>query len=430
MKVLLIGNGSREHAIAWKLRQSPSVTGLFVAPGNAGTAQIAQNVPISTTDFDKLMAFVRDNAIEFTVVGPEIPLAEGIVDRFQEAGLLIFGPTQGAARIESSKVFAKELMQANDVPTGEAKTFSSYDDARAYAETCPIPTVIKADGLAAGKGVIIANTREEAIEALRRTMEEKQFGDSGNQILIEEFLEGQEVSVFAFVDGEYVSPMVAACDYKRVGDGDVGPNTGGIGSYSPPQSASWNDALEAQVRSEIMEPIAKALVANGMPYKGVLFLGLILTKSGPKVIEFNCRLGDPETQVLMPRLNSDLAEIMLATACGKLEGMAIQWDQQACVGVVIASGGYPESYQTGHSITGLDNLTEEITVFHAGTKLAQTENPDSPGIVTDGGRVLTVTAMGQDISEARQKVYEQIDRIKFQDSFYRRDIANLKDVGK
>ena len=418
MKTLVIGNGAREHAIAWKLKQSKLVKELLVAPGNAGTAQIAENVPIAATDIEALLDFAGNNGIGLTVVGPEAPLADGIVDRFQADGLLVFGPTQAAARIESSKVFAKDLMLAEGVPTGQARVFTSYGDAKAYAGTCPIPTVIKADGLAAGKGVIVCETRLEALTALKEIMNDRQFGNAGDSVLIEEYLQGQEVSVFAFVDGEYVSPMAAACDYKRVGDGDVGPNTGGMGSFSPPRRAHWDCEIEEQVRNEIMEPVARAMVRMGCPYSGVLYLGLMLTEDGPKVIEFNCRFGDPETQVVLPRLKTDLAQVMLATAEGKLRGLDISWSNEAFVGVVVASGGYPESYKTGYAIQGLDSVDPGVTIFQAGTRLS-----DNGEIVTDGGRVLTAAASGTTLADARRKVYENLDRIRFQDSFYRTDIA-------
>ncbi|MDA0770324.1 MAG: phosphoribosylamine--glycine ligase [SAR202 cluster bacterium Casp-Chloro-G4] len=418
MKTLVIGNGAREHAITWKLQQSDLVSELLVAPGNAGTAQIAENVPIAATDIDGLLDYVKNTSVEFTVVGPEGPLANGIVDRFQAAGLLVFGPTQSAARIESSKVFSKDLMLAEGVPTGQARTFSSYEDAKGYIETCPLPTVIKADGLAAGKGVIVAETRQDALTALKEIMDDRQFGEAGDSVLIEEYLQGQEVSVFAFVDGDYVSPMAAACDYKRVGDGNVGPNTGGMGSFSPPRQDHWNCEVEAQVRREIMEPVAKAMVRLGCPYSGVLYLGIMLTQDGLKVIEFNCRLGDPETQVVLPRLRTDLAQIMLATAKGELRGLDIIWSDDAYVGVVMASGGYPDSYKTGHAIKGLDGLEPGVTIFQAGTRLSS-----GGEVVTDGGRVLTATAAGKSLADARRKVYDNLHNIHFQDSFYRTDIA-------
>ena len=344
MNILVVGNGAREHAITWKLSQSPSVGNLFVAPGNAGTHFIASNVPIPSDDIPALIDFASDNSIDLTVIGPEAPLADGIVDSFTDAGLLAFGPSQAAARIESSKAFAKTLMNDNAVPTAASESFTDFEAARAHLDTCPIPIVVKADGLAAGKGVTVAQTREQAQQAIRESMLDRAFGDASDCVLIEECMEGREVSVFAFVDGTYVSPMVAACDYKRVGDGDTGPNTGGMGSFSPPLPHHWNADMEAHVRATIMEPIAQGLVNIGAPYRGILYLGMMLTKEGPKVLEFNCRLGDPETQVILPRLKSDLAEIFLATARGELQDMQIEWNDRACVGVVAASGGYPAAY--------------------------------------------------------------------------------------
>ena len=414
-----MGSGGREHAITWKLAQSPQVTDLLAAPGNAGTAQVACNVPTGADDIDGLLRFARENAVDLTVVGPEAALAGGIADRFHDAGLPLLGPTQEAARIESSKTFAKELMLSAGVPTAAAKSFTSFREAADYVQRSPLPIVVKADGLAAGKGVVVAQTSREAVDALRQRMEERAFGPAGDRVLVEECMEGQELSVFAFVDGDYVSPMVAACDYKRVGDGDVGPNTGGIGSFSPPRF--WTDDLERRVRLEIMEPVANALERRGSPYQGVLYAGLMLTDQGPKVVEFNCRLGDPEAQVILPRLKTDLAEVMMGTAQGRLAGMPVEWGEQACVGVVVASGGYPGEYATGYPIDGLDELEEDILVFHAGTKAVGSDPP--PGVVTHGGRVLTVTATGETLEQARSKVYANIGRVRFKDSFYRKDIA-------
>ena len=417
MNVLVVGNGAREHAIAWKLSQSPSVGRIYVAPGNAGTHSIATNVPIGAEDIAALIDFTSDNAIDLTVVGPEAPLAAGIVDSFTASGLLAFGPTQAAARIEGSKSFAKTLMADCYIPTAASETFTDFEEASAYLDTCPIPIVVKADGLAAGKGVTVAQTREDARAALRESMLDRQFGDAGDCMVIEEFMEGQEVSVFAFADGEYVSPMVAACDYKRVGDGDTGPNTGGMGSFSPPLPHHWNADMEALVRTRIMEPVTKALAEIGSPYRGVLYLGMMLTEEGPKVVEFNCRFGDPETQVILPRLKSDLAEILHATAHGELEDVRIEWDDRACVGVVAASGGYPASYATGYPISGITDVDYDVTVFHAGTKRVD----DST--LTDGGRVLTVSALADTLDHARIRAYESIKRISFKDGFYRSDIA-------
>ena len=418
MRVLVIGGGSREHAIAWALGRSAVVGEVIVAPGNAGTQGIAQNAPIAAEDVDGLLAFALEKGVDFTVVGPEAPLALGIVDRFQQAGAPIFGPTQAAARIESSKAFAKRLMADNGVPTAAFQAFTDYAAACAYVERSATPLVVKADGLAAGKGVTVANTKSDALAALNAAMVERQFGDAGNCVIVEECMQGQEVSVFAFVDGGYVSPMVAACDYKRVGDGDTGPNTGGMGSYSPPAPQHWNSDTEAQVRRRIMQPVANGLAAQGCPYRGVLYLGMMLTEDGPKALEFNCRLGDPETQVILPRLKTDLAQIMLAAARGELADMPIDWDDRACVGVVMASAGYPGAYATGYPISGLDDVSEPAIVFHAGTR--QSDGGDT---LTNGGRALTVAALGDTLSDARTAAYANIARIRFEGAFYRKDIA-------
>lgn len=419
MRVLVIGSGSREHAIAWAHGRGASVSEVIVAPGNAGTRGIARNAPIAAEDVDALLAFALQNDVDFTVVGPEAPLALGIVDRFQQAGAPIFGPTKAAARIESSKAFAKRLMADNGVPTAAFQAFTDYDAAREYVERSAMPLVVKADGLAAGKGVTVASAKPEALAALHAAMVERQFGDAGDCVIVEERLQGQEVSVFAFVDGGYVSPMVAACDYKRVGDGDVGPNTGGMGSYSPPAPLHWNAEIEAQVRKRIMQPVANALAAQGYPYRGVLYLGMMLTADGPKALEFNCRLGDPETQVILPRLKTDLAQIMLATARGELAGISIDWDDRACVGVVMASAGYPGAYATGYPISGLPDVSEPAIAFHAGTRASE----ESGEPLTNGGRVLTVAALGHDLAEARASAYANIARIRFEGAFYRKDIA-------
>ena len=415
MKTLLVGNGAREHAIAWKLAQSPLVSELVVAPGNAGAAALGRNAPIGAEDLDGLLRLAQREGVEFTVVGPEAPLAAGIVDRFQQAGALIFGPTAAAARIESSKTFAKDLMLRNGIPTARAEAFTDYGEALEYLAASPLPIVVKADGLAAGKGVVVANTRDEARDALRRQMVEREFGDAGQRVLIEEHLEGGEISVFAFVDGEQVSELASACDYKRALDGDEGPNTGGMGAYSPP--AAWNEELEREVRERIMVPAARALAALGSPFRGILYGGLMLTSDGPKVVEFNCRLGDPEAQVVLPRLKTDLAAIMIDTVTRKLEGLSLEWDERPCVGVVLASGGYPGAYRTGREIRGLDGLEEDAMVFHAGTRL------DDDIVATDGGRVLTVCALGDDLAQARERAYRSAEVIRFDGAQFRRDIA-------
>ena len=417
MRALVVGGGAREHTIAWKLRQSALVEELYVAPGNAGTADIATNLPVADTDLEGLAQAARQHGIDLTVVGPEVPLDMGIVDHFQAAGLRIFGPSQAAARIESSKVFAKELMLRHGIPTGRAEVFDSYEQAEAYVRKHSTPLVVKADGLAAGKGVTVAGTRQAAVNALRECMVDRVFGASGDRVLVEECLSGREVSVFAFVDGETVSPLVAACDYKRAHDGDRGPNTGGMGAYSPPEF--WDADLEERVRDTIMVPVARALVNEGCPYQGVLYGGLMLTEDGPKVIEFNCRLGDPEAQALLPRLSSDLAEILASVLENKLSETPILWSGDACVAVAVASGGYPGSYETGFAITGLSQAQETSEVFHAGTRLAD----DGAGPVTSGGRVLTVVGKGQSLAEARRQAYNSVEKISFAGGFYRKDIA-------
>ena len=428
MKVLIVGNGGREHAIAWKLAQSPQAPRLLVAPGNAGTAQVADNVPVDAADVDGLLELSKRERVDLTVVGPEAPLAAGIADRFQDEGLLILGPTQAAARIETSKGFAKDLMVRHGVPTGQAAVFDELERAAAHVDGASFPVVVKADGLAAGKGVTVAESRSAALKALRAALVDRVFGDAGERVLIEEYLEGWEVSVFAFVDGPEVSEMVAACDYKRVGDGDTGPNTGGIGAYSPPLPSRWTPELETTARRKIMEPVARALAEEGSPYRGVLYGGLMVTADGPKVIEFNCRMGDPETQVVLPRLKSDLLEAMISTADGRLQDVRLEWDPRPCVGVVMASGGYPGAYKIGFHIEGLGELDGEAIAFHAGTSFSRASGTDgvlSSGLVSAGGRVLTVSALGDTLDQARGAAYSNVARVSFENAFYRTDIAAL-----
>ena len=420
MKVLVIGKGGREHAIAWKLSQSARISQLLCAPGNAGTSKIASNVPIPETDVDGLLSFATQHGIDFTVVGPEAPLAEGIVDTFQEAGLSIFGPTQSAARIESSKSFAKDLMARAGVPTARAEVFHHFDSARQYVESLSPPVVIKADGLAAGKGVVVAETTEQALSALRAQMVDRAFGQAGETVLVEEHLQGPELSVFAFVDGKRLSPLIAAVDYKRVGDGDTGPNTGGMGAYSPPLGVLWNHEVERSACTEIMEPVVAALAAEGCPYVGILYAGLMLTQDGLKVIEFNCRFGDPEAQVILPRIETDLLDLMLATVAGNVDDAKLRVSPEPCVGVVVASGGYPDAYDTGFPVAGLDEDDDQVTVFHAGTKLNDNEET-----VTDGGRVLTVSGSGATHKDARLRAYTAAGRTTFDGSFFRGDIADF-----
>ena len=361
------------------------------------------------------MESARRKGIDLVVVGPEIPLSQGIVDRFQDTGIPIFGPSKLAAEIESSKVFSKELMQKYDIPSARSRSFTDYEQAREYLNKQSPPIVVKADGLAAGKGVIVADTIPKALDFLKDVMENKAFGDSGNQVIIEECLKGKEMSSFAFTDGKTVVPMVSACDYKPAFDGNTGPNTGGMGSYSPPHFAT--PELYQTVNETILKPTVKALADEGRPYKGVLYGGSMITRDGPKVLEFNARFGDPETQIVLPLLKTDLVDIMLAVINGSLDRMVIEWSEQACVGVVLASGGYPGKYRTGFAISGLEDVDKDIMIFHAGTK------PDSGRVVTGGGRVLSVVATGKTLAVARGKVYNNIKRISFEDCYYRKDIA-------
>ena len=420
LRVLLVGSGAREHAIAWKLTQSPRLGELLTAPGNAGTAQLGTNIPVAATDLPGIVHLARQRSVDFTVVGPEAPLAAGLVDALAEAGMKAFGPTQAAARIESSKAFAKDLMIASGVPTGRASRHSDYEDALRRLDEVGAPIVVKGDGLAEGKAVLVAETRQEAEKALRDWIVEGKFGESGRVVLLEEYLEGTEISVFAFVDGRNISSLVAACDYKLSGDGDTGLNTGGMGSYSPPVAELWNAEMDDRVRREIIEPTVSALSAAGAPYVGALYAGLMITRDGPKVIEFNSRLGDPETQVILPRLKSDLLEVLWAAASGDVGAVPLEWDERACVGVAIASGGYPAAYETGYPINGLDSVDIGAMVFHAGTK----ESADGV-VVTNGGRVLTVAALGSTVAEARARAYENAARISFTGSYYRTDIADV-----
>jgi phosphoribosylamine--glycine ligase len=391
---------------------------MYVAPGNAGTARIAHNIDIKAEDSEGLLKFAKENHIDITVVGPEQPLANGIVDLFTKNGLVVFGPTQQAAKIESSKVFAKDLMQRHGIPCARSQTFSDIEKARDYVKEQKTPIVLKADGLAEGKGVVIAETIADAEKTLDEMMAVKKFGAAGETVVIEEHLVGREMSFFIFTDGKTIAPTVPACDYKRIYDGNKGPNTGGMGSYSPPEF--YNDLLGNIIMKTIMGPVTLALADEGRPYKGTLYGGLMITGHVPKVIEFNARLGDPETQVVLPRLKTDLVDIVLAVVNDSLNKIKIEFDDNACVGVVMASGGYPGSYKTGFAISGLDELDKDIMVFHAGTKAGEKGE-----VLTSGGRILTVAARGKDLAEAREKVYNNISRIKFEGGYYRRDIADI-----
>jgi phosphoribosylamine---glycine ligase len=419
VKILVVGSGAREHTLVWKLAQSPKATEIYAAPGNAGMAKVAHLLDIKAEDNAGLLKAAKDLKIDLTVIGSEAPLANGIVDLFEKNGLMVFGPTQKATEIESSKVFSGALLAKHGIPSAKNAAFSDYAKASDYLKTQKPPIVIKADGLAEGKGVIIAESVEDAQKALEGMMKSKAFGASGERVVIQEYLTGREMSFFVFTDGKTVAPTVPACDYKRIYDGDKGPNTGGMGSYTPPPF--FNDVMGNIIMKTIMQPTILALADEGRTYKGTLYGGLMITNNVPRVIEFNARLGDPETQVVLPRLKTDLMEIMLAVIENRLDKIKIEFDDNACVGVVMASGGYPGSYKTGYPISGLDDLDKDIMVFHARTKAG-----GKGDILTGGGRVLTVVAKGKDLEEARKKVYNNIGRIKFEGAYYRKDIAEFK----
>ncbi|UFJ41015.1 phosphoribosylamine--glycine ligase [Brevibacillus humidisoli] len=415
MNVLVVGSGGREHAIAWKLAQSPKVEKVFCAPGNGGTQEVAQNVPIPADDFAALVQFVKDEGIDLTVVGPEAPLLDGIVDFFMQRGLTIFGPTAMAAKIEGSKSFAKCLMKRHGVPTAAYESFIDYQSALAYVREQGAPIVIKADGLAAGKGVIVARTLQEAEQALFQIMQVGEFGQAGSRVVVEEYMEGEELTLLSFVDGETVKPMITVQDHKAAYDGDKGPNTGGMGTYAPVPHVSQE--LVEQIVETIIVPAAKGMVRDGMPFRGILYTGLMLTADGPKVVEFNARFGDPEAQVVLPLLETDLLDILLAAVNGELDSVDVKWKQESAVCVVMASAGYPGDYEKGIAITGLEQAAARTIVFHAGTK--RTEE----GLVTSGGRVLGVTGIGSSLPAAREAAYSGVEQIRFAGAHYRTDIG-------
>ena len=417
MRILVIGSGGREHALAWKLRQSSEAERIFCAPGNAGTGEIAENVAIPAGDLDALLRFARENRVDLTVVGPDDPLAAGIVDLFAAEGLRAFGPTKSAARLEASKIFAKELMRAQKIPTAEARTFPDSGEALDYCERVKFPVVIKADGLALGKGVIIAPDAATAKSTIDEMMNRGRFGEAGRRIVIEQFLHGTECSLHALVDGSSYRLLESARDHKRALDGDQGPNTGGMGAFSP--ANNWNKKLQSQFEAEIMQPLLHGLLQEGITFRGLLYPGLIITNQGARVLEFNCRFGDPETQALLPRMKSDLLPLLQATIDGNLSNCAIEWDTRVAVTIVLASGGYPGEYETGKAISGLDDAAklEDVQVFHAGTKRANRE------VRTAGGRVLAVTALGSTLEAARTRSYEAVSCIHFENCHYRHDIA-------
>ncbi|MDY7019015.1 MAG: phosphoribosylamine--glycine ligase [Chloroflexota bacterium] len=420
MKILVVGGGAREHTLVWKIAQSPRVDKIFVAPGNAGTALIAENVNIRPTDIEALGKIATDKRIDLVVVGPEAPLASGIVDHFNGLGIPTFGPTKAAAQIESSKVFARNLLEKYGIPCPKGAIFTSYPEAREYLEWRKFPVVIKADGLAAGKGVIIVNSLADGNKALSEIMEANIFGSAGDKVIIDEYITGREVSLIAFTDGKTISSMPPACDYKKIWDNDQGPNTGGMGSYSPP--GFFPAKMVEKAQNEIFLPAVKAMTDEGIIYQGVLYAGLIITDGEILTLEFNVRFGDPETQVILPLLKTDLVDIFLAVIDGNLDQLKIEWSPGACVGVVMASAGYPGSYKTGFPINGLEKVNDDLLVFHAGTRLG-----DDGVVYSDGGRVLTVVGMGKDLAEARAKVYSNISGIFFNGCHYRKDIA-LREV--
>ena len=415
MRILVVGGGGREHALVWKIAQSPLVTELYCAPGNAGIAGLAACVPVAADDIAGLLDFARQSGIDLTVVGPEAPLVAGISDAFQEAGQAVFGPARAAAQLEGSKVFAKEIMQRAGIPTARYATFTAAAPALAYLAEHPGPVVVKADGLAAGKGVVVAADPAAARDAVT-AMFGGRFGAAGKRVIIEEYLEGEEVSILALSDGETVVPLLPSQDHKRAGEGDSGPNTGGMGAYAP--VPFYNTALAAQVEEEVLRPVVRAMAAAGHPYRGVLYAGLMLTREGPKVLEFNCRFGDPETQPLMLLLESDLVELMLAASNNELAGTRVSWHPGAAAGVVLAAKGYPGPYRKGDPIGGLEQLPEGVEAFHAGTDLVDGR------VVTAGGRVLCVTARGEDLRTALERAYDGVRAIHFDGMHYRRDIGH------
>lgn len=417
MRVLIIGGGGREHAIAWKVSQSPKVKKLYCAPGNAGISECAECVDISVMAHEELAEFALSNKIDLTIVGPDDPLAAGIVDVFEKRGLRIFGPRKEAAIIESSKVFSKNLMKKYNIPTAAYEVFDSADDAIEYLRTADYPIVVKADGLALGKGVLICSNYNEAVKAVKAIMIEKQFGESGSRLVIEEYISGPEVSVLAFCDGTHILPMTSAQDHKRAKDNDQGLNTGGMGTFSP--SPFYTEEIDDFCKKHIYQSTMDAMKAEGRDFVGILFVGLILTKDGPKVLEYNARFGDPEAQVVLPRLNNDLVEVIEACIDGRLNQIELSFDDNAAVCVILASDGYPEHYEKGFEIQGLDSFSDSSNyyIFHAATK------KENGHILTNGGRVLGVTAIGSNLVDARAKAYEATEKIHFKNKYMRRDIG-------
>lgn len=428
MKVLVVGGGGREHAIVWKLAQSKHVTELYCTPGNPGIAELAWCADISAEDIDTICAFAKSEKIDLAVIGPEVPLAMGIVDRLAEAGIRAFGPNQSCARLEASKAFTKSFLARHQIPTAGYLEFTDKDTLLANVGIFGFPMVIKADGLAAGKGVVIAENHQDAVDAIEEMMGARVFGSAGDKIVVEEYLTGIEASMLCFVDHHSIVPMASAQDYKRIFDGDLGPNTGGMGTYSP--SLIFNEALEERIRKEILDPTLAGFKADGLDFQGVLFIGLMISEEGPKVIEFNNRFGDPETQSILPRMENDLLEVLLAVCDNRLSEITLSWNPKSAVCVVLAAPGYPGSYEKGLPISGLDHFVDgnytgeaitDVMIFHAGTAFSGTPSYDT--IVTSGGRVLGVTALGQTHEDARNKAYENLQKIHFEGMQYRKDIG-------
>ncbi len=414
MKILVVGGGGREHAIIWKLRQNKNIGEIHCAPGNGGISALAKCIPIKATDIEGITKYAKSEKFDLVIVAPDDPLYMGLVDKLTEQGIRAFGPAKLAAEIEGSKVYAKELMKKYDIPTAGYEVFNDFNSAQAYIKKSGFPLVVKADGLALGKGVIICDKYDQAVDALKTIMLEKKFGEAGSRVVIEEFIEGPEVSVLSFCDGKTILPMASAQDHKRAFDGDEGPNTGGMGTFSP--SPKYTPEIQKQVEKTIIYPTVKALQTEGRPFKGIIFFGLMLTKDGPKVLEYNARFGDPEAQVVLPRLKNDLLEIIEACIDGTLSDIELKWNDQSAVCVVMASGGYPGSYKKGIAITGLSDVKDAV-VFHAGTK------KENGSYFTSGGRVLGVTALGKDIESARETAYSEIKKIVFEGAQYRTDIG-------
>lgn len=425
MRILIVGGGGREHAIAWKLSQSPRVEKLYCAPGNAGIAEVAECVPIKAEDIDGICRFAKENEIDLTVIGPEVPLSMGIVDALEAEGLKAFGPNKKCAQLEASKSFTKAFLARHQIPTAGYQEFTDKEELKASIGMYGYPMVLKADGLAAGKGVVIAEDYEAAEKAIEEMMGEKIFGTAGEKVVVEEFLTGIEASMLCFVDGKTIVPMESAQDYKRIFDGDQGPNTGGMGTYSP--SLVFHEELEQQIKEKILDPTMAGFAKDGLDFKGVLFIGLMITDQGPKVIEFNNRFGDPETQSVLMRMKTDLLDIMEAVVNGTLAQQKIQWSDERAVCVIMASAGYPGSYEKGKKIDGLKSVDQDVIVFHSGTKFGNDGSGTNGDIavLTDGGRVLGVTALGSTHEEARQKAFDNVKRISFEGAQYRKDIGLL-----